>query len=1113
VAEHYELLEKITRKNDMKFIHLFLFIQILCALPRVQALLPPQLEPPLDNLMIYSGAAITMGEFSVVGGNIQVNAAATLGASTVVDGSIIAGAAVTLGASAQVSGSVAARDAGTIGADSTIGGDLTTGDAATLGANTIDGNIMVDGDLIAGAAILVGTRAVITGNLRSGAAASANLGANAIVGGNAQAGTALTFGADTVVGGSVQAGTGAVALGVNAAVADDATAGTSITLAAGATVGGDQFPLTIQQFTNEPKAPIDDQRIQLLLLQAELELMLAPVENQLIPAMTVSRILKKGVYHAAALTTTAAIEITFDGEGVEGHWLINVDSFLAFGASTKMILKDVMPGSTITWNALGYTEVGAGAELIGSFFAGSYILTGAGTKLTGIGARCGGFFANTGAVTLGASNQIGTVGCSAQPTTQIDHYQIIHDGHGLTCEAETVTINACTNVDDGTCALSTEVLILDVKATGSSLLIGSQSVIDTISFTGTGTASIPYKQSETTLLSLENTSVVAINPLVCSDGTTSSCDLVFTDAGFRFLSGSLGESTTITNQIAGTSFPLRIQAVKNNAGACEGLFSNNKEVNLSQENINPSGSGGLKFSIDGNDIAKHTEVTLIELAFGADSIAIIPTVIYHDAGEIRLHAHYDLDGISLSGNSNSFWVSPAQLAISATAGGTNLNGASATAEPSHKAGENFDLNVTAFNSLGVITPNYLPGEIQLKLARTSPKLTESVDGNLSYAATDSLTSSISSVFQSVTLATFSSGVSTYNAAHYSEVGLINLDVQDSNYGNTGIVVAATAINVGRFTPDHFTQTITEEGSLFTTCSAGTTFAYSGQTDEATGNVGAISYLTQPILTITALNKQGAITQNYYQDNQGSINDFMKLSASGIIVTAPTLDQVAIGVDSNKLPLTANMFEGTLSQQNLAKGVLHYQFSEDDNFFYNRSANALVAPFTADIDFVTATIVDTDSVNVTATVAASPAGVDIRFGRLLIANSFGPETEDFPQIMQVEHYDSAGFVVTANNNCVSYDSDNISLTNISLNPVLTPVKEASGNFSAGKAQAIELTAPGAGNQGQVGVLYGIYDWLQFDWNNDGAHDDNPSATATFGEYRGNDRIVYWREIVN
>jgi MSHA biogenesis protein MshQ len=72
-------------------------------------------------------------------------------------------------------------------------------------------------------------------------------------------------------------------------------------------------------------------------------------------------------------------------------------------------------------------------------------------------------------------------------------------------------------------------------------------------------------------------------------------------------------------------------------------------------------------------------------------------------------------------------------------------------------------------------------------------------------------------------------------------------------------------------------------------------------------------------------------------------------------------------------------------------------------------------------------------------------------------------------MQVEHFYVAGFVVTTNNDCVSYDSDNIYLTNISLNPLLTPVKEASGNFSAGKTQTIELTAPSAGIQGQVGVL--------------------------------------------
>ncbi|AZG71844.1 DUF6701 domain-containing protein [Shewanella livingstonensis] len=388
-----------------------------------QADLPPQLEPPLDNLTIYSGAAITMGASSIVGGNIQVKAAATLGASTSVSGYIVAGAAVTLGASAKVGGYIEARDAGTIGADSTIGGHLTTGDAATLGANTIDGNIMVGGDLTAGAAILVGTKAVISGNLRSGAAASADLGADAIVGGNATAGTALTLGANVDISGNIQAGTGAVSLGVDAKVIGNARAGTSVTLAAGASVGGVISENNIELFTNEPKEPIDDQTLKLAVVQAELAAMIAPLGNQLPASMTSSTTLKKGVYHATALTTTAGITITLDGEGVDGHWLINSDTFIAFGASTKIVLKNVTANSTITWNALSYTSVGASADLIGKFFAFSYILTGEFTTLKGIGTGCGGMFTNTGAVTLGASNIIGSVGCTSVAPQRPFHMQ------------------------------------------------------------------------------------------------------------------------------------------------------------------------------------------------------------------------------------------------------------------------------------------------------------------------------------------------------------------------------------------------------------------------------------------------------------------------------------------------------------------------------------------------------------------------------------------------------------------------------------------------------------------------------------------------------------------
>ena len=707
-------------------------------------------------------------------------------------------------------------------------------------------------------------------------------------------------------------------------------------------------------------------------------------------------------------------------------------------------------------------------------------------------------------------------GCTAEP--QIHHYEIVHDGNGLTCAAETVTLKAC--IDDSCANLSTESVTLDFLVDGA--------LVSAPTFTGSTDISFNNTDVETVTLSVANATVSASDPVVCDDGVGASCNMVFSNAGFRFLYGD-SNSETLPNQVSGTVFPeeLKLQALKDNNGVCEGIFTGSNNIDLSQQNVTPTSPAGLNFTINSSSIAKHPSFTNTGLNFGADSIAIIPTPIYHDAGQIRLHANYNVGGITLTGSSDPFWVSPAELVVSATSGSTVLNGASSSAGPTHAAGENFTLTVSAKNSLGVVTPNYSPGEIELKLERTgpTPTLTGSVNGDLTYAAGATLSASVGSTFQDVTFTNFSSGVSTFNGAQYSEVGLLNLDVQDSDYGHVGITIPAEAINIGRFVPDHFEQTIVTNGSFLATCNIGTTFAYSGQTDEATGLIGAISYLTKPVLAIIARNKQGDITQNYYEDGQGTSNDYMKLAAAGVGVTAPTLDEVARGVDTTLLPLTANMNTGTLSQNDLTtltpadnplpRGVLHYQFSELDNFFYNRSANALVAPFNSDIDFSIATIIDSDNVNVDIAkmVDASPTGVEIRFGRLVLENSFGPEISSLPQPMQIEHFDGTNYIVSENNNCVTYDASNIMLSNISLNPALTGAAGGNGNFIGGETRAVELTAPGAGNTGEIGVVYSTFEWLKFDWGNTGSYDQNPSAIATFGLYRGNDRIISWREVNN
>jgi MSHA biogenesis protein MshQ len=70
------------------------------------------------------------------------------------------------------------------------------------------------------------------------------------------------------------------------------------------------------------------------------------------------------------------------------------------------------------------------------------------------------------------------------------------------------------------------------------------------------------------------------------------------------------------------------------------------------------------------------------------------------------------------------------------------------------------------------------------------------------------------------------------------------------------------------------------------------------------------------------------------------------------------------------------------------------------------------------------------------------------------------------------------------------------------------------LSGGKAGFL-FTAPGAGEDGEIGVNVDLltFPWLQYNWNGNvaGSLQNPPSTTTMFGQYRGHDRIIYWREI--
>ncbi|MBA6223734.1 LamG domain-containing protein [Colwellia sp. MB02u-18] len=741
----------------------------------------------------------------------------------------------------------------------------------------------------------------------------------------------------------------------------------------------------------------------------------------------------------------------------------------------------------------------------------------------------------------------------------IDHYEIVHDGNGLTCAAEPITIKACTNSDCTT--VSTESVNVDFTITTPE---GNKEKKASLEFTGSSSFKFKHVTAETIVLSIDTS-----NAVECS-GVDTGCEMTFSDTGFRFLYGD-SNSEIISAQTAGKEFgeTVKLHAVKSENGVCEGLFSGDVKVSLAQQNITPNldFNAGLAFQTKGITIAKHPQFTDdVILNFASDSMAIIPTPNYFDAGEIRLHAKFSNSNITIVGSSNNFWVKPHHFALTATNSNGALVGDSAASSIKHKAGKNFKFTVSALNFVGDLTQNYrqADGRLQLKVSRVAPSLNGAIDGSFTYAAEQSITAT--PLAQDVTLTSFNDGVkgqSDFNGAQYDEVGIIKSYVQDINYGGLGNKngrVEATGIEVGRFTPAYFKQTVKEEhkGDFDAApyypderaaCSI-SNWAYTGQ--RTTDDKGVISYNIdfEPKIKITAFNANNAITQNY---TLGEPEGFMKLLASSVDISLPSYDKEQQVVDSTSgdhepVAISAVMHTGNLTASPDKAGELFYTFSPNDHFTYLRDGSSLLPPFTAKIPFVTEQVNDTDgiklAINISTNKVAESAtetfvtdGVEIRFARMVLQNSYGSENAKLRSQLTIEVYDEdKSFNTHSDESClmpligseedgakysgnmklwdyrlidIDGDSDDIEVSNTEAS--------VSGDFYNGIQSQLFFSKPT--EQGTLEWEYQVPSWLAFNWdtldaNNDGNfYDDNPSATLSFGIYRGNDRIISWYEVLN
>ena len=665
------------------------------------------------------------------------------------------------------------------------------------------------------------------------------------------------------------------------------------------------------------------------------------------------------------------------------------------------------------------------------------------------------------------------------PASSLHHIEFIHDGSALTCNPESITVNACANADCSTLA-STSVSV-GLLPTG---WIGGDNI--TLA-TGSASYELQHTTAELVTLNTSSTSPTTTNPVVCKNisGTVTTCDITFNDSGFIF------NIPTQTSCV--TSENITISAVQKSltTNQCIPFFdAKTSTIKFWAAYSNPStGTKQATLNYNGTDhlLTTTTAGTDIPITFNSFGEAQF-TLTYPDAGELDLNATYTGSaaaadaGLSMSGN-KKYVSKPAKLYVYSD----DANAACPSADPTdpdcdtafRKTGENFNLKIRAACSDNTVTPNF-----QLSGLTLNSNLIQPVGGSTANLNVNSFNFEAANNGEHIiTNQTVDNvGVFTFTAV---------LPVAGYQGETTiGTTALNTSANIGRFTPDHF-ETMVTHG-----CSGGSTFTYSGQP-----------------FTVTAYARN--------QNNTTTLN-YRDSFAFGVTLSDANPAGTPTGIFANNT-ITPASFTSTAITDGSSTGVgttstIQYTFTNKDTI-----------PDTLEIRAI-----DVNDTNISSN-GFSEDTTEIRSGRMRLENVFGPELTPLIMPLNIEYYSDNtliadtsddGFILNTDDTCTTYDATLGALTNYTGNLATgeTTVTGA-GSLAAGLA-SITFSAPGTGNDGSVNLLANnVSSWLTYNWNvdcdNADADDDittgidaglcGPSGIASFGLYRGDDRVIYWREV--
>ena len=710
-------------------------------------------------------------------------------------------------------------------------------------------------------------------------------------------------------------------------------------------------------------------------------------------------------------------------------------------------------------------------------------------------------------------------------TPLVDRFVINHDGNGINCLREAITISAVDSSDQvvsdytGTVNLNLTTnngnwFTTNEGGTSSDLAAGT--LVDTAG-DNNGAATYAFVAADlgSVVLYLEDT-IRETTDVEVAEGSITDDDSegVITFRPF----GYIASPTPIGTQIAGRPFDLTLTAAgqtptQPNCGVIE-EYTGVQILNFWSNYSSPT-SGPTQVNVNGTTVATNEAASAGQNVTFNNGVATV-SVQYDDVGEISISAK-DETGIGdpVSGNideiiggASPFVVRPFGYDISVASDPF----ANDEIDPAYAiAAANFDMTLRSViwqaaddtNNDGIPDPfidtdaDGIPdtgGDLSDNLA--TPNLSQ-ISGAITLTPTALVVTNSNGALSNSTI-NFSSFPATGAAdagsltvsQSWSEVGILQLDALTTGFMSSVENVTGQRINIGRFIPDHFNLSapvISEQ------CGSFTFAGYADGTNVGLDKNGQGFDVSGTIIAENALN---GTTLNY-------AGVFAKLNASQI--TATGFDTSSAASANGQVNFTANAL-------GFINGASNY-LATDTNFQYASTSTN----FDLRIDLVAE---DDDTVS-SGTVSSN--SFEVRLGRLRLIDSYGPETEDLEIRLRSEFFDGTQWTINTADNCSVYIASNSSfdLTSYTDNladgetAIFSPLAQQSlNNGTSSLGNGLWYSAPGVNNFGSVIVNFDVSSqaWLRFDNDGDNSNDD-PSGTLNFGFYRGSDRVIYWREVRN